>query len=116
MITDKGRVKIILTNIIANAIKYHNPRCEKQLIGISVDQENDHYLMKIEDNGMGISEESKSRIFEMFFRASEKSSGSGLGLYIVKEIVQRMGGSIHVESTLGQGSSFIIQFPIGKVD
>jgi len=114
MIADKGRVKIIVTNIVANAIKYHNPRCENQLIGISIDQENEQYIIKIEDNGMGISGESKGRIFEMFFRASEKSSGSGLGLYIVKEMVHRLGGFIHVESILGQGSSFIVNFPIQK--
>jgi signal transduction histidine kinase len=116
IISDKGRVGIILTNIVANAIKYHNPRCEKQFVRISVEQEGEQYLLKIEDNGMGIAEESQSRIFEMFFRATEKSSGSGLGLYIVKEIVQRLGGTVCVQSVLSKGTLFTVKIPVGKVE
>jgi hypothetical protein len=114
MTADKNRIAIILSNIIANAIKYHNPRSARQFVKVSVDQVAGAYVLKIEDNGMGIAEDSLSRIFEMFYRATEKSSGSGLGLYIVKEIVQKLVGEICVQSQLGKGSLFTIKIPITK--
>jgi signal transduction histidine kinase len=63
------------------------------------------------DNGIGISEENVSRIFEMFFRATSLSTGSGLGLYIVKETIEKLGGTIEVNAALGQGTSFKMILP-----
>jgi signal transduction histidine kinase len=63
------------------------------------------------DNGIGIDTENLNHIFEMFYRASEQSDGSGLGLYIVKNAVDKLGGTIQVESTLGEGTEFKITLP-----
>jgi signal transduction histidine kinase len=60
---------------------------------------------------MGIQKEKQSRIFEMYYRATDRSQGSGLGLFIVKEIILKLGGTIEVKSSLGAGSTFIIQIP-----
>ena len=63
------------------------------------------------DNGQGIETKHLAKIFDMFFRATQNSTGSGIGLYIVKEIVQKMNGSIEVESSPGRGSKFFITLP-----
>ncbi|MFZ6008876.1 MAG: sensor histidine kinase, partial [Bacteroidota bacterium] len=63
------------------------------------------------DNGIGISEQLCPKIFDMFFRATERSEGAGLGLYIVRETVEKLHGSISVESTLGEGTTFKVKIP-----
>ena len=63
------------------------------------------------DNGIGIKENSLKRIFEMFYRATEQSDGSGIGLYIVKNAVEKLGGQIDVASQLGEGTRFHILLP-----
>ena len=70
-----------------------------------------HYI-RIVDNGPGIAKEHQENIFKMFYRGSESSSGSGLGLYIVKETLVKLNGDISLESQLGEGSTFTIKFPI----
>jgi signal transduction histidine kinase len=69
------------------------------------------FHLKIEDNGQGIASEYHSRIFEMFYRANEQSKGSGLGLYIVKEALMKLSGTIDLESAPGIGSTFTIKLP-----
>jgi signal transduction histidine kinase len=68
----------------------------------------------VNDNGIGISEEYQSKVFDMFFRGHAASSGTGLGLYIVKEIVQKMGGTISLSSSLGEGTSVHLSLPSEK--
>ena len=70
--------------------------------------------MEVQDNGEGIPEEFKDRIFEMYFRANERSKGNGLGLYIVKKAVEKLGGTIGLKSELYTGSTFTISFYLGK--
>jgi signal transduction histidine kinase len=111
MLVDKSRIKIVLSNLISNAIKYHNPREEKKWVKILVVNEKNKCQIRVVDNGIGIKPEFQSRIFEMFFRATEKSTGSGLGLYIVKEILDKMEASIALASDYGKGSDFIITLP-----
>jgi signal transduction histidine kinase len=65
----------------------------------------------VKDNGIGISKENQEKIFDMFYRVSENSVGSGLGLYIVKEIVEKLDGKIEVESEPGKGTAFSIHIP-----
>ena len=67
--------------------------------------------MIVKDNGIGISKELQEKIFDMFFRGSENSDGSGLGLYIVKESVEKLNGTINVNSVPGKGSEFRILIP-----
>ncbi len=111
---DKSRIKILMNNLISNAIKYQNLRAAQSWVKVDVAMEGDACKIVAEDNGIGIASEWQGRIFEMFFRATEKSSGSGLGLYIVKEIIERMGGTITMTSELGKGTRFEMVVPMAK--
>ena len=112
--TDRGRLKIILNNLIANAVKYHDYTKSKPYVRVTSEFKNDQVVIVIEDNGRGIEEEYQEKIFNMFFRASEISEGSGLGLYITKEMVDKLKGSIRLESEYTKGTTFYIDLPINK--
>ena len=107
--SDYSQMKIILRNLIGNAIKYHNPDQSNPYIKIYFRRFDGYVEIAIEDNGQGIPEDSLPKIFEMFYRASINTEGTGLGLYIVNEALQRVKGSISVASTFGKGSTFTIQ-------
>jgi len=109
--TDPSRFTIILSNLIGNAIKYFDRAKERSLVHIVASNTLTSYRLSIRDNGIGIPQEHQARIFEMFYRASDTSKGSGLGLYIVKETVDKLSGSIQVQSVFGQGSEFTITLP-----
>jgi signal transduction histidine kinase len=111
--SDYYRLFVIANNLISNAVKYLDERKESILeIAVNIDESNAELIFK--DNGIGISEQHLPHIFNMFFRATEKKQGSGLGLYIVKEAVNKLGGTIHVTSALGEGSTFTITIPNGS--
>ncbi len=110
--SDAYRLKVIFSNLISNAVKYHDLRKPDPHIAIVCNKTRDSYVVKIEDNGMGIPAEHVPKIFDMFYRAHENSEGSGLGLYIVKETLSKIGGQITVNSTYGKGSSFSITLPV----
>jgi len=112
--SDAYRLKVIFSNLISNAVKYHNVRQSDPYIAIGCDKMDNAYVVKVEDNGMGIDAEHIPKIFDMFYRAHEKSEGSGLGLYIVKETLSKMGGQITVDSAYGKGSSFLITLPVPR--
>jgi signal transduction histidine kinase len=103
-----------MNNLLANAFKYSDSSKSKQEIKIVANLSDTHWRFTIQDNGVGISEEHLPRIFEMFFRASESSEGSGLGLYIVKEALEKLKGKITVLSKLHEGTSFTITLPLLK--
>jgi signal transduction histidine kinase len=109
---DRNRLSVILNNLIANAIKYHDPRKENQWIKVGVGYSNENIEVSVADNGTGISPEHQAKVFEMFYRGTLLSSGSGLGLYIVKETVAKMEGTIGMESRPGVGSNFLITIPL----
>ena len=109
---DKNRLSVILNNLLANAIKYHDPKKEKQWIDVQVSNSSGTLKLQVSDNGTGIDPEHHSKVFDMFYRGTFQSTGSGLGLYIVKETVVKMSGSISLESTPGVGSSFHITLPV----
>ena len=113
-VSDRSRVAIILSNLISNAIKYHNYQSGNPQIKMVLKDEKDYFEIAISDNGPGIEKEEQPKLFDMFYRASEKSEGSGLGLYIVKEMVEKLKGEISLESTLGEGSTFQIRLPRGN--
>lgn len=106
--SEKNRLKIIFVNIISNAIKYRNPSNGSCWLKISGSESQEVYHFEIEDNGIGIPPEHVPKVFDMFYRAHEGSQGSGLGLYIVKETVAKLGGTIEVKSIVGKGSTFTI--------
>lgn len=110
---DYYRLKIIFNNLLSNAIKYRRTQEDiKSWVRVQVHYPNPQQLqIKITDNGQGISEEYLPNVFKMFYRAAYNAKGSGLGLYIVREVVEKMHGTITVQSTLGKGTSFIILLP-----
>jgi signal transduction histidine kinase len=104
--SDKIRLKSVLSNLIGNAIKYHDIAKAEKYIKVSAERQNGHWIIAVEDNGQGIGAEHLPKLFNMFYRASADSKGSGLGLFIARETVDKLGGKIHVDSTLGKGSKF----------
>jgi signal transduction histidine kinase len=106
--SDRTRFKIILNNLLSNAIKFQRKDSDKHVVKVKASKINDKIRIHIEDNGEGIRDEHRKKIFEMFYRATDNAPGSGLGLYIAKEAAEKMGGEIEVESTYGVGSKFTI--------
>jgi PAS domain S-box-containing protein len=109
--SDVFRLKIIINNLVSNAIKYHNLRQPNPYIKLSVRNADKRVVISVTDNGAGIDPENIDTIFDMFKRSSDKSEGSGLGLYIVNKALQMIDGTINVKSSHGLGSSFIIDIP-----
>lgn len=107
---DGLRLKMILNNLLSNAFKYADPHKSERFISITTDQQPHAYVIEVQDNGIGIKEEHHQAIFEMFF-VTNSNTGSGLGLSIVQEAVQKMNGTISVVSAWGQGSKFILTIP-----
>lgn len=104
-------INTILQNLIENAIKYSRPRAASYvLIKISKDESN--LIIVVEDNGEGIPESLQDNIFNMFVRGTSRHTGSGLGLYILNRAVERLKGSIHLDSKFNQGSTFTIKVPL----
>ena len=100
-----------MDNLISNAIKYQDTAKENRFIQLSLKRHENYVELLAIDNGIGIAEENVPKIFEMFFRATSLSTGSGLGLYIVKETIEKLGGTIEVNSAVGQGTSFKMILP-----
>lgn len=109
--SDKSRLKIILSNILSNAIRYRNQEATNPYVNVEISAGQQGTDIRISDNGIGIKQEMHEKIFEMFYRVSENSVGTGLGLYIVKEAVHILNGTIKVESEQGRGTTFIINIP-----
>ena len=109
--TDSTRLRTILSNLISNAIRYHDHRKENKYIQLSFHQTEQSFSLHVEDNGQGIDPQYQKKIFDMFFRAHENSQGSGLGLYIVKETITKLSGTIQLQSIPSQGSTFTVKFP-----
>ena len=110
--TDLTRFRMILSNLITNAIKYHNPHNGDRWIKINSYPKNERFELHVSDNGIGIKEDFHEKVFDMFFWASEYSSGSGLGLYIVRETLEKLGGKISCESHPDGGTIFKVDLPL----
>ena len=109
MTSDVMRLKIILNNLISNAIKFHRfEGPDVPFIRVSLSHQDHAYVITVQDNGQGIEDQHVSRIFEMFYRASEEAQGSGLGLYILKEAVSKMNGRVTVKSAMDVGTTFTV--------
>ena len=109
--SDKTRVEIVLNNLFSNAIKFQDSQKKLPQISIWAKISADKVSIKFSDNGIGIEERHIEKIFDMFYRASEKAKGSGLGLYIVKETLVKLGGTIAVRSEIGVSTIFEIEIP-----
>lgn len=115
---DKRRIKQAIHNLVDNSIKFSDKSKEERYVNISVEKKEENLSIIIEDNGIGISQEDKEKIFEKFYRGDRSLTyevpGTGLGLTIVQEIIKLHGGKINVNSTLGEGTTFELVIPYGK--
>lgn len=108
---DKIRLAEISRNLVSNSIKYQDSYKELKYVKVNINVTPKFGTITFEDNGVGIKNEYLKNIFKMFYRATESSEGSGIGLYIVKQAVEKLGGEIKVESKYGKGAKFTIKLP-----
>lgn len=106
---DRWRLKVILNNIISNAIRYRNGRDPVIKVNVAVTEQGAE--LSIEDNGKGIAKEHLKNVCRMFYRATDDGAGSGLGLYIVKETIDKLNGSINIDSVEGKGTTVQLMIP-----
>lgn len=112
VLLDYTTVKTVINNLISNAIKYS----KEGIITIATKSEENFFILRVQDEGIGISKEDIPFLFDRFFqvdRSRSKKTGTGLGLSIVKRVVELSHGEINIESQLGVGSTFIVKIPIG---
>ena len=110
---DKNAMKLVVNNLLDNAVKFSSEDSE---IKVTLEKKEEKILLKIKDDGIGITKNEQLRIFEKFYRGKDAShfsaTGTGLGLTIVKQIIEAHGGEIQVESEPGKGSVFIVWIPL----
>ncbi|MBL0031274.1 MAG: GHKL domain-containing protein [Bacteroidetes bacterium] len=109
--TDKSRLSIILNNLISNAIRYSDPKSSDPYVLVEAVSDSKKTRIVVKDNGIGIDKASQTKVFDMFYRVSKDSIGSGLGLYIVKECVTKLMGTINIVSEVGKGTEFHVEIP-----
>jgi len=109
--TDPHRVRLVLTNLLSNAVQFHDPQKTKRQIHVELKDMPTGVCILVEDNGIGIPEEHIGSIFDIFFRASERSAGAGIGLYVVRHALEKLHGHIQAESVVGIGSRFTVTLP-----
>lgn len=110
---DAFRIEVILSNLISNAIKYQKSNEQNKTVNIEIDVTDHQANININDNGMGILKEHLEKIFTQFFK-SKMHHGSGLGLFIVKEALNKINGTINVSSNIEDGTTFKITIPNAK--
>jgi PAS domain S-box-containing protein len=108
---DIVRLRTILMNLISNSVKYYNKLSETAWVKILIISDKHQARLVVEDNGIGIEQKYLKDIFKMFYKATEYPKGPGLGLYLVKAITDKIGGTIRVTSTIGKGTIFEIDLP-----
>lgn len=106
--SDKEKFSTVLKNIIENSIIYQNRNIDQPCVAILAEDSGNGIKLTVEDNGVGIPENWHFKVFDMFTRASTSSTGSGLGLYIAKSIMEKLHGSVHLESELEKGTTISI--------
>jgi signal transduction histidine kinase len=111
---DRDKITQVVVNLLSNAVKFTNT--EGGLVALELYPQNGYAMIKIADNGRGIPPEKQNLIFERFTQISDpqmgKPVGSGLGLYISRSIIEHYGGSLQVESQVGNGATFLVRLPI----
>ena len=110
-VSDQMRLKIILSNLISNAIKYSDPTKDENIVNLIIKVDENFAEIKISDNGIGIQQEYHEKIFQPFFRATDYNTGSGVGLALVKEAVNKIMGSVLVSSEYRKGTTFTLHIP-----
>lgn len=108
---DRKRIEKILFNLVGNGIKYRRKNINDPFVKVQIEEEKDNIIIHVIDNGEGINHVDQHKVFEMFYRASVSSSGTGLGLYLCKELVNKMNGDIKLISDKSTGSHFTVTLP-----
>ncbi|MEL6534778.1 MAG: PAS domain S-box protein [Bacteroidota bacterium] len=114
--SDQRRLHVVLSNLISNALKFSRHHLPDAFVKVEVSGDHEWVEIRVDDNGQGIPEEHLANIFKMFYRATDRQSGSGLGLYIVKETIEKLGGAVEVESTINEGTLFKMLLPNLKAE
>ncbi|MFA0960216.1 PAS domain-containing protein [Roseivirga sp. BDSF3-8] len=112
VVSDPYRLNLIFQNILDNCFHYTDKHCDQILVTAEDRCINGTQVIKIEDNGIGIKPAYQEKVFNMFFRATELSTGSGLGLYIAREALYKLKGHISLQSDIGKGTLVIIKIPM----
>ena len=112
--SDELRVKMIVNNLVSNAIKYSDERKPEKTLRIRTHREQNDVVIEICDNGIGIDQKHIDKIFNMFFVTSHSNKGTGLGLYILRQNVEKLKGTVHVKSELNTGTTFTVTLPFMK--
>ena len=108
---DRKRIKTIIKNLASNAVKYSRKEAKDSFVKFKLQEDSNNIVFEIADNGRGIPKEEQEKIYQMFYRATTDSTGSGLGLFIVKEVLSKIGGTIELESEENKGSVFKVTVP-----
>jgi two-component system sensor histidine kinase/response regulator len=116
LVSDETRLKMIIMNLISNAIKFQKNDGTQAEISIDIMVQNNQAEIKIGDNGIGMTPKEQEKIFGMFNKSTHPRSGSGIGLFIVKEAVEKLDGKIYLNSVKGKGTDFEIILANKKVD
>lgn len=112
--TDRSRLNTVLRNVIGNAVKYRKTDIPDPYVKVRFERDTKGIVFTVEDNGEGIPSDKIDRVYDMFYRGSNTGQGTGLGLYICREILQKLGGHISLTSEFGKGTVvriFIPQYP-----
>lgn len=105
-VSDQNRLSVVMNNLVSNAVRYMDTGKDNSYLNIKVKASASKAVIVVEDNGIGIEKEHLESIFKLFYRANSNSKGTGIGLYIVKETVDKLKGEIRVNSEYGKGTTF----------
>jgi signal transduction histidine kinase/ligand-binding sensor domain-containing protein len=109
--SDPFLLTIVLTNLMENALIFRKNSINDHQITVKADEDKESYYIEVVDNGLGIAESHLNKVFNMFFRGSDQSKGSGLGLYLVKVAIEKLHGEISVTSEPNDKTTFFVKFP-----
>lgn len=104
--TDVKLMNSVLQNFIENGMKYSDPKKKESWLKINIECKNGQAIFIFQDNGLGISKENQAKVFEMFYKVNQDSSGTGLGLFLVKLAIEKLQGELNIDSEPGKGSTF----------
>ena len=112
-----ARLRHVLDNLLSNALKYHDSTKSESWVSLGLRASPKEYELRVSDNGVGLPEGSRSEMFDLFYRAAPaKAAGLGVGLAVIKLLVEQSGGSLTVDSGAGQGTTFVAVLPRYDVD
>lgn len=114
--SDRARLGVILANLVSNAIQFADLGKALPLVNVVAKELEEGVEIKISDNGIGVAPEYQGKIFDMFYRASDRSKGTGLGLFVADETARKLNSNLAFSSTVGKGSVFWFQLPKATQD